>query len=224
MQPLTLRYCAAPGCTFKSRDFSPLCPKHRKAHTRHGHYAQEGIQMAELRPYLRRVEAKHRANPDSPAWAILADRWERLVRGSLEVLQARADGHSFSIPHGQAAEEVRNLAGAVEPRKVVLMALSVYMLQEAAPHRFTSDRGFDFQLVRRVRGLAPTNKGTSWRHSQQCMRHVYRDTPARAVEVLAAQLKDVFGEAGLLLARVDAQRDWEAKQERMLLDASLLAL
>jgi hypothetical protein len=224
MHSLTLRHCAAPGCTFASRDFSPLCPKHRKAHTRHGHFAQEGIQRTELRPYLRMLEAKHRANPDSPAWAILADRWERLVRGSLEVLQARADGRPFNIPQCHAADEVRTLAGTVEPLKVTQMALAVYMLQEAAPHRFASDRGFDFQLVRKVQGLAPTNRGTSWCHSQQRMRHVYRDTPARALEVLAAQLKEVFGEAGLLLARVDTQRALEAAKEQERLDAALLEL
>jgi hypothetical protein len=224
MQPLTLRHCAAPGCTFASRDFSPLCPKHRKAHTRHGHYAQEGLQMAELRPYLRQVEAKHKASPDSPAWAILTDRWERLVQGSMEDLQAREDGRPFSLHHSQAAEELRNLAGAVGPLQVTRMALAVYLMREAAPHRFTSDRGFDFQLWRRVRGLAPTNKGTSWCHSQQRMRHVYRGTPVRVVEVLTAQLKEVFGEAGLLLARADAQKAWEAEQERERLDAALLAL
>jgi hypothetical protein len=96
----------------------------------------------------------------------------------------------------------------------------MFILQEQQPRRFTSDVAFDFQLVRRVLRLAPSNAGTYWDHEANRSRKVYRDVPPRVIKALAVPLKQAFGAPGLMLAakeREDVQRG--ADQRRRLADA-----
>jgi hypothetical protein len=205
------KLCAARSCSEPTEGFSTLCANHRKTHRRHGHHEQAGITVHRLGPYLRRVEVRRGKNKDNQAWALLEARWGALVGHAQAVLAEWQAGKAMVRADVQAAHQIQVLAGAATPAAVVNAALAMFLMRDAEPRRFASDRAFDFQLVRRVRGLAPVNAGAYWNHKEQRTTKVYKDLPPRVVELLGLQLRETFGLAGLMLA--EKERAEEAKKE-----------
>jgi hypothetical protein len=214
------RNCAASGCTSFTAGYSNFCSSHRKTLTRHGHPQQSPVTVHELRPYLRMVSARRTRNGSNAAWAILVQRWSTLVQHAEQRLGAFAAGRA-DVRHGvQAAEQVRNLAGTVAADLIIDTALAMFLIRQLDPRRFRSDRAFDHQLVRRVRGLAPTSMGSYWDHRTRKTKRVYRDMPPRVVLALAEQLKGAFGVAGIQLADLEHQQvNREAAERQRLADA-----
>ena len=198
--------CAASGCVSLSVGFSTLCTQHRKAQTRHGHSGQSPVTVHELRPYLNKVAARQQANPSSPAWPILTDRWAAIVKHSQQTLATYESGIACNRYAISAALQIRTLADSVAPTVVMQTALAMYLLADDRPSRFTCDAGFDFQLVRRVRGLTTTNAGNYWDPKTRKTKRVYKDLPPRVVEVLAGHLKAAFGAGGIQLAAFESQQ------------------
>lgn len=210
------RQCTVARCTEPATGYSTCCERHKRAQRRHGHAEQDGITVNELKPFRDRIAARRAKNPSNPAWELLAQRWAILVTHATDSQKAYAAGQ-VSIRHVQiAAGMLTSLAANVPTEIVVETALAMFILQEANPHRFKSDRAFSFQLARRVRGLAEVNAGTYWDDKRGKVKRVYRDTPPRVLDALAASLADAFGLAGLQLAQLeqrDAQRgDIERRQ------------
>ena len=85
----------------------------------------------------------------------------------------------------------------------------MYLMQDQRSRGFVSDEAFDFQMVRRVRGLTDTNAGSYWDHREQRARRVYRDIPPRVTQAMAFILKEAFGAPAIFLAdkeRKNAER------------------
>lgn len=204
--------------------FSSLCNAHRKAQRRHGHYDQTGVSVHELRPYAARVSAWQKANPGSAAWAIPMERWERIVGRSLTTLRAFDAGRPMPTHEVAAAQHVNALAGAVSTALIMQTALAMYQLAREQPFRFKSDKAFDFQLVRRVRGLAAVNAYSYRDHRTSKTRHVYRDMPPRVTVVLASWLKEAFGFAGLALEDPAMRREQAERNERQRIAEAIAAL
>lgn len=218
--------CLAPNCRAMrlSSTFSPYCPGHRKAQARHGDPMQVPITLHHLGPALASVRSWRKRNPDSPAWGILADRWDRLAAHAREVIARRDAGLTFIRHEARAAELLLQVHGAVESAQVTDMALALYLLQDQQPRLFASDRSFRFVLTRRIRKLAPLAVASYWSQKAQRMTAVYRDPPPRATEVLGAWLVDCFGPAGLQLAQLERQRAERVAQEGTRLADALEAL
>lgn len=212
--------CAAPGCSENATGYSTLCRQHKQSQRRHGSPIQSAVTSHELRPYVALVDARKAKNPDSEAWAILQARWGVVLDASLATLQRYAEGHASPQFVVQAAHHLRTVADSVEPWGVIKTVLAMFILQDQHPSRFTSDDAFDFQLVRRVLRLAPSNAGTYWDHKENRTKKVYRDVPPRVIKTIAGPLKEAFGAPGLMLAareRKDAQRGPD--ERRRLADA-----
>jgi hypothetical protein len=124
----------------------------------------------------------------------------------------------------QAAQQVQVLAGSALPSTIVNLALAMFLMHDAEPRRFASDRSFDFQLVRRVRGLAPVNAGSYWNNKAQRTTKVYRDLPPRVAELLGRQPREAFGLAGSMLAEKERAEEAKAKAEQRQLAEALEAL
>ena len=216
--------CAIPRCADPAAGYSTLCAHHKQVQGRHGHPEQDGVTVHQLAPYVRRVEARKAKNKDSNAWALLAARWHAVVEQSLSVVSAFASGRPMVIHEVQAAEQVSALAGSVPDDKVVSAAVGMFLMLDAEPRRFRSDRAFNFQLVRRVRGLTRANAGSYCDNATKRTRLVYRDLPPRAAEVLAAALTDAFGLPGRLLAEKERAEAANVTQERQRLADALEAL
>jgi hypothetical protein len=221
-------HCSSPGCGLRTVGYSSLCRNHARTKARHGHPRQRGITLGDITPYLRVVDARRKASPNSPAWAILADRWSRLLAQSQRVVDQYLSGHAVVRHERQAAQTILTLAGEVGADKVISTVMAVYMLQEAEPRRVLTDQAFDFQLVRRVRFLASVAVASYWDHKTRKKRQVYRDFPPRAVGVMAGHLKEAFGFAALQFAKNEAGRvqaaEWKRQREREALREAVEAL
>jgi hypothetical protein len=214
------RSCSLPGCAETASGYSTLCRQHKQAQRRHGSPTQLGVTSHELRPYVTLVDARKAKKPNSEAWSILQGRWGVVVDAARSTLQSYAEGQVSLRPAIQAAHHIRNVANSVDHWEVISTAMGMFIFQEQQPRRFTSDAAFDFQLVRRVLRLAPTNAGTYWDHQENRSRKVYRDVPPRVIRTLAVPLKEAFGAPGLMLAakeREEVQRG--ADQRRRLAEA-----
>lgn len=218
------RQCAAASCTSLTAGFSNLCSGHRKTKTRHGHSGQMAIPASRLAPYLGRVQARYQANVNNEAWSILTKRWSILVEESTRTLENYRAGFASVRQHVQAAEQIRTLDGLGDPMKVAHVALAMYLIADEEPRAFRSDQAFDYQLVRRVRALAPVNSGTYWDGKSKRMKRVYRDLPPRVISVLAENLKAAFGFAGLQLAGIEQRTVDRAEVERKRLADAIEAL
>lgn len=218
--------CSAYGCERPSarRSYSPLCPYHRSIQTRHGHPDQSGVTVHELKPYRQMVANRRKANPDSSAWRTLEGRWDRIVAHAQTTLDAWEAGRPGNRHAVQAADHVRTLAGTVPPSAVVETALAMVLMLRQRPHRFRSDKAFDHQLVRRVRGLSRVNAGSYWNDKTKKVCRVYRDLPPRTTQALASHLKAAFGVAGMHLSELEARSVDAGREEARQLQQAFAAM
>lgn len=217
-------HCRAPGCQCAAHGYSTYCQNHKQNIRRHGSPTQEGITVHELRPYVALVEARKAKNPSSEAWAILMARWEVVQDHAKGTLKRFDEGRACNRVDRLAAHQLFTVGQSVEPWGVVKTALAMYIMQEQHPTRFSSDAAFDFQLVRRVRGLTEVNAGTYWDDKAQRSKRVYRDIPPRVIQAMAYPLKAAFGAAGLMLAAKERENIAKANEERRRLTAALEGL
>ena len=90
----------------------------------------------------------------------------------------------------------------------------MFIMQDQRPTRFKTDAAFDFQLVRRVRGLAESSVGSYWDQKEQRSKKVYRDIPPRVMQAMAQPLKVAFGAPGMALAAKEREDMQKANNER----------
>jgi hypothetical protein len=214
------RACSVNRCGKQTSGFSTHCEAHKRALRRHGHPEQKGVSVFELKPYRARTAARRAKNPTNPTWALLVARWEALTAHAAARLDAVAMGVPGPSYERQAAEQLVTLRDAVSADAVVDVALAMFAMAENRPARFKSDKAFDIQLSRRVRGLAEANASSHWDAKEGRMKRTYRDVPPRVMASMAESLKLAFGVAGMRLAALD-QKDADGVQaeRRMLHDA-----
>lgn len=152
-------------------------------------------------------------NADNSTWTILEQRWQQIIRTAEEKEIAYLQGNAYVRHERQAHTELLKLNKNVAFNTLIETALAMYLFLQDRPRRFKSDSAFDFQLVRRVRGLTNTNAGTYWDDETKRMKHVYKEVPPRTLAHLAAAIKHTFGVAGTFVAKLELQ---EAEQQNNL--------
>lgn len=185
---------------------------------------QEGVTTQELRSYVALVEARKAKNPHSEAWSILSARWDVVRDHAKATLQWFSEGLAGGRVERLAAHHLEKVGQEVEAWSVVKTALAMFIMQEQRPARFSTDTAFDFQLVRRVRGLADSSAGAYWDHKEQRSKKVYRDIPPRVMQAMAQPLKMAFGAAGLTLAAKEREDIQRVNDERKRLTNALEGL
>jgi hypothetical protein len=185
---------------------------------------QTAVTVTELRSYRSQVQRRRKATPQSPAWAILQERWSRVLAHAGDTLKLRDSGKPFQRYEAEAARHLQALDAVVPAAEVLEVALAMFVMREARPSRFCSDKAFGHQLVRRVRGLADTSSGSYWNARTKRTHRVYRDVPPRTVERMAAHLTAAFGAAGMQLAGLEQAQAEAAATETRRLQAALLQL
>lgn len=217
-------HCHVTGCSAVVHGYSNYCQNHKKNLRRHGSPTQVGVSVHELRPYVTLVETRKAKNPTSEAWLILLARWDVVQDHARATLQRFAEGRAGNRAERLAAHHLVTLGKSVEPWTIVKTALGLFIMQDQLPTRFATDAAFDFQLVRRVRGLTENNAGTYWDHKEQRSKRVYRDIPPRVIQATAQPLKVAFGAAGLMLAAKEREKINKANDERRRLTSALEVL
>ncbi len=218
------KYCKAPNCNDSTGGFSTLCDPHKQTQRRHGEADQTGVTVHQLRPYVARVMARQAKNSSNESWALLRHRWAAVTDRAQQAIAKAKSGVAYVRHDLHAAQQLCQLGETVPANDVVCTALGMYLYREDQPYRFKSDRAFNFQLWRRMRGLSPSNAGTYWDAKTKRNRKVYKDLPPRVVEALAEALIDAFGVAGLMLARKEEAERQQADETAKRLTSALEAL
>ena len=213
--------CAALQCAEPVAGYSTLCESHKRTLRRHGHPLQKGVTVQELKPFQDRIAARRAKNPTNPTWELLRGRWEALTAHAKATLDAYAHGSPAISYERQTAEQLGTLRSTVPVDVVIHTALAMFLLWEQSPSRFMSDKAFNFQLARRLRGLAEANAGSHWSAKEGRIKRTYKDTPPRVLECLAESLKVAFGVAGMRLAELEKKDVKGLKAERQQLNDAL---
>jgi len=213
--------CAALHCAEPVAGYSTLCESHKRTLQRHGHALQKGITVLELKPFQDRIQARRAKNPANPTWELLEGRWEALTAHAKATLDAHAKGSTAISYERQTAEQLGTLRTTVPVDVVIDTALAMFLLWEQSPHRFMSDKAFNFQLARRVRGLAEANSGSHYSAKEGRIKRTYKDTPPRVLDCLAESLKVAFGIAGMRLAELERLDEQKMADKKLELSAAL---
>jgi hypothetical protein len=140
-------------------------------------------------------------NQENPAWAKLDRLWHALVDENRAAIGAvQRDGRCVITWEYQAQTDIVRLAAHVSPREIVETVLAIYVMAYQEPRRFTGDKAFMFQLVRRVRALTEANAGITWDHQRRRNKRVYRDLPPRATEHMGVLIVSALGASGVQIA------------------------
>lgn len=220
-----MSHCQAAGCDRPaSSSYSRYCQHHRSRMRRNGDPGQRGITKADLRPYLGMVRARMANNPDSPAWSLMAARWAALVADARGRIANYESGFASPRQNIMAAAEIVRLANEVEPMAVVETVAAMVLMQALAPERFKSDRAFDVQLVRRVRGLTESNAPAYFDPGSGKQRRRYRELSPRSALVMADWLRMALGVLGQRLARLEEEEQRIKEDDRAALNDALMGL
>jgi hypothetical protein len=167
-----------------------------------------------LAQYLRSLDKRQKAKPKAQIWGMLVARWGTLIDRCHSVMATYAAGTPTIRWEQQAAAELVRVADQAKAEDVWRIAAAMFMLREYEPRRFASDTGFLVQLGRRVRHLAPANRGSFIDPSTGGVKFVYRDPNQRVAVLIGQMLAETFGVAGLRFAEQDQDEaeQWEAER------------
>lgn len=217
-------HCRMPYCNRPTSRWGTYCNTHKSRNRRHGHPSQRGVSKAELAHYVKIVRQRKKRNPGNPFWSAVRARWAGLVEYARGEVRTFYSGKPMVGWEVKACDAIIKIADNVEPDEVVETALAMYVMLETDPRRFVSDQAFRFQLVRRIRGLTDVNVGVWWDHKDGRNKRAYRDLSPRTAEIMADFLVRVFGAAGVMLAKKEAEDLAKGKQHLAELGNSVRAL
>lgn len=216
--------CCAPGCGAQTTRYGNLCNAHKSRLRRHGHATQAAITESMLRPYKAAFRARQERNRENLAWENLDKRWLAIVDLADDTVARFRSGRPGRLFEYAAANEVVRMAHNAAPSDIAETAVAMFMLLEAEPHRFRSDRAFRVQLVRRTRFVADLDATRTIHPTTGLSKRAYRQLPPRAVEVISEWLTEMFGGPGLYLARLQQREMAQHEHERRTLQQALKEL
>lgn len=131
--------------------------------------------------------------------------WERQIGGLPAVLgqrpcvgraeDATADYHLARLMNKHKAQAAREFPTALRdltPAQCASVVAGMYLYLDQNPHKFVSDQGFTFELVRRFRSISDANIGFYEDGSSGRVRRAYREIPPRTIEQLGVMLIEGF--------------------------------
>ena len=215
-----MRTCVINQCNGMAAGYSKLCEKHKRNQRRHGDPEQIGVTVSELKLYFERAQRRVLKNAENETWAILKDRWEKLIAIADQKQQIYKSGKSANKDEINALSEITKLRDT-DPQKIIETYIAMYLLMMEQPRRFISDNAFLFQLARRIRGLTDINAGQYWDNEKKQTKRVYRDVSPRVLRTLGNYLIETFGAAGLVVAKLEAEEINRIHEEKARLDEAL---
>jgi hypothetical protein len=213
-----MKPCSVNGCPNSTGRFGGMCARHRQRKRRHGHQLQTSIKASDIKTQVGRVEQ-----------LIERDRSGKITAGLekvVEVIQEYAEGITSDYDHGrpmvkhsvQAAKEVLTVFREFSSAKCASVVAGMYLFLEAEPHRFVSDRGFTFELVRRFRSISDANIGLYEDNSSGRVRRAYKEISPRTIEQLGGMLIAGFNRFVGHVRLVERRRAEREREARVLLE------
>ena len=208
-----MRDCSVRGCTKSaSGQFGSMCAGHQQRNRRHGDARQDSIRYAEIKPYVVRVEK-----------LIERDKSGKIENGLdklVAIVREYAEGIVSDFEHGRAmnkhkvaaAKEILTVFLDFTPAQCASVRAGMYLFQDVNEHRFASDRGFTFELVRRFRSISDANIGLYEDGYTGRVRRAYKEIPPKTIEQLGAMLIEGF-KRFVAHVRLHEQRKAELERE-----------
>lgn len=213
--------CRVAYCGRQRVGYGPYCNRHKSHKRRHGDPLQTPITKRHLAPYIDEMADLIRRNPDSETWRIMEVRWDAFVEHA-----KRRGSNAGPMNHMErlACREFTRLAENVDHFTVIKTFCAIHFLREADPRLFRSDESFNFQMVRRVRGLSDVNAAQYWDPKTQKVKRVYRDLRPDVVAHFAILVNALFGKLAVVLIHNRKEEREQERQEEERLNASMRAL
>lgn len=205
--------CIVNGCTAQPNGRSPYCATHRKRWRRHGDAQQQTIRAVDLKVYRHTVSGILDRDKNGKIMAVMTSNWEKIIAYARDEVEQYRKGKPFQRHVRKSCEELVKLADSVTVRDLLEVGLAMFLMREWDGRKFASDRGFIFQLARRVRALTDLNVGTHYNHATGKVHRTYRDLPPKVTTLLAQALVGYFSRAAGHVISI-AKKDWEEQQRK----------
>ena len=205
--------CIVNGCTAHPAGRSPYCATHRKRWRRHGDAQQQTIRVTDLKVYRHTVSGILDRNKNGKIMAVMTANWEKVIAYARGELEQYRKGRPSQRQLRRTCEELVKLADGATVRDLLEVGLAMFLMREWDGRKFTSDRGFTFQLTRRVRALTDLNVGTHYNHVTGKVHRTYRDLPPKVTSLLADVLIGYLSRAAAHVISI-AKKDWEEEQRK----------
>lgn len=188
-----MKQCSVPWCTKSaSTVYGSMCTRHQQRKRRHGDPKQESIRFTEIHPHVERVAKIIERDKSGKIQAGL----DKLVG----IIQDYADGIVSDYEHGramnkhqvQAAKEMLTVFRDFSPVQSACVVAGMHLFLYENPHRFASDRGFTFELVRMFRSISDANIGLYENAESGKVKRAYKEIPPRTIGQLGCILLDGF--------------------------------
>lgn len=208
------RVCRVQGCEAVANGYGVYCPKHKGNDRRHGAPTQRGVTKSDLKPYREMVSQRVMKNAANPVWRKADERWLGIVGMAEGVIDRFATGRPGFGWERRAAVEVVKLSQHVAAREIVETVLAMYLMQDLEPRRFSSERAFRTQMVRRIRGLTEVNAGQWLDPGSGKLKRAYSELPPRVTGAIAGWLVSALGGIGVYLAKLETEKARKEQQDR----------
>lgn len=213
------RTCKVPGCQSPVRSSrATMCERHRARWRRHGDPMQETISQKELRPYVKRVERLIQRNTTGKIESGLHQIKTLLEMSSQEVISDFYErGRAMNKQWVKANQEILKVLKDSDPIRIGVTLAAMYLLQKEDPHRFASDRGFVFELVRKYRSLTDRNIGSYYNGETGRVTRVYKDLPSKVVEYMGTKIIEYYKTwTALVITKCETESKSLEKANKML--------
>jgi hypothetical protein len=219
-------HCRVPGCTStKGHHLAIYCFAHEKANRRHGHPEATAVLQRELKPHMKRVEARLARNPDADL-TVFFDRWKAVVKCANDILAEERAGKAGNRHAKEAARLVSRIDTDLKEAPDGLMPIlktvcTLHIMAYYEPRRFKSDRAFDFAVVRKIAALTDTSVGSWFNHRDNRVHRVQHDLHPRTVDILARWIRNAIGVLGVQFARLEERDEERRRQQREAVSSTL---
>jgi hypothetical protein len=201
-----------------------MCARHQQRKRRHGDARQESIRATEVKPYVEQVQKIVERDHTGKIQAGL----EKVVG----IIRDHAEGITSDYAHGrpmnkhrvQAAKEVLTVFRDFSPVQCGSVVAGIYLFQDECPHRFSSDKGFTFELVRRFRSISDANVGLYENPDSGRVRRAYKEITPRTIEQLGVLLVEGFKTFAAFVRIHERKKAERAQNARNLLEEGFAEL
>lgn len=213
-----MKECSVQGCTKPAgNQFGAMCEQHRQRQRRHGDARQESIRATEIKPCVERVEKIVERDKSGKISAGL----DKLV----EILTDYCEGIVSDFEHGrpmnqhkvQAAREILTVFREFSPLQCAGVVAGMHLYMHENPHRFSTDRGFTFELVRQFRSISDANVGFYDKSGSGKVKRAYKEIPPRTIGQLGYILVDGYKTFVALVRRHEIRQAERMQEARNLL-------
>jgi len=213
--------CRVNGCNKPRRSYyATLCDKHQQRNRRHGDPIQPTIKKHELKPYIEFAERLIERDHSGKLKAGLSQ-LKGVLRSSSQCIlhDFYVKGKAMNTYWVKASSEIVKVMKATTEDEIPVIVASMFLLLHCHPHRFVSDRGFTFELVRMVRSLTDLNVGTFYNHRTGRVARVYKDLPARVVELMGEDIIETYKSwVALVLQHYEKEKKAKEKAKQLIVE------